>query len=209
MNKKALVLAALITIPFKSYAQSAELYVKGTISNPGTCKISSSNNGTYEFGKVDISLIQETERAPISSAQSATWTVACDTTTYVRLSTSDMEKSSAPDPATQFFGLGTINGDGKIGQYTVLAKNPVVDGNDALFSSNSPTIEGKPENLLHHGTYSTWAQKNDGKSAASGRDFKVDLEVSAWLASKAEMKGLPTDGTPLNGHLTLTFTQGL
>lgn len=209
MNKKMLALAVLSAIAIESHAQTKSLDVKGIIGSPGTCQVEATNDGSYNFGSIASSLISKTAPVPLATPQSAKWTVKCATVTSVSFTTSDTAKASALKPEVQYFGLGTVNGDGKIGMYIVTAKNAMVDGAPALFSTNATAVDGKAFALLHHGVRSTWARTDDAKAQATGQEFNVDLEVSATLGSEVDMKGAPPDGTALNGRLTLTFKQGL
>jgi hypothetical protein len=210
MNKKLFVIAALNVIALDSYAQTKTLEVKGIIGSPGVCQIEATNEGTYNFGAISSSLIHKTARVPLASPQMATWKVQCATVTSVSFTTSDSAKSTALQPELQFFGLGSVNSDGKLGMYTVTAKNPMVDNKPALFSTHVSAVEGKSIALLQHGVRSTWARSDAASTQATGQEFSADLEVSATLgAETTDMKGAPPDGTALNGRLTMTFKQGL
>ncbi|BDU20373.1 hypothetical protein DYGSA30_18300 [Dyella sp. GSA-30] len=208
MNKKILALTALIATAFESHAQVADLNVIGVFGDSGKCSVDVSNGGTYDLGTISSSLVRKNQTTPLQS-QTATWTVACDILTYVTLTTADLESASSSELGDRNFGLGNVNSTGKLGSYTVTAKNPAVDGQDALFSTYTVAPQGSATALLRKGAHSTWMRLDNGNLPASGRQFKVDLEVNPRLATESEMAGLPPDGTPLKGHLTLTIKQGL
>ena len=95
---------------------TAELKVKGKLGVP-ICNITAPDNGVYDLGR--ISAVQVKPGTTITSlpTMSKTWIVNCDSPTYLSYRAIDNRTATS---STINYGLGFINGTGKIGYYTVL-----------------------------------------------------------------------------------------
>ncbi|KVK89282.1 hypothetical protein WJ44_28450 [Burkholderia ubonensis] len=187
---------------------SAELKVIGSIDAP-TCTVNPVNDGVYDFGPISNTLIKLGNEHTALDPITQTWTVSCDSSTYLTFTVEDNRKDTASIVNTTYFGLGSVNDTGKLGYYTVKLKKPQVDGSDArTFAGTSPS------NNTETPLYDAASGLKHGWSTVSGQlqagtVFTADLEVSPMLGGSGNMNGVPTERVDLDGSLTLTFSYGL
>lgn len=172
------------------------------------CTVSSPNDGGYSVGRLSGSLLKANANTPLAPINKV-WHISCDAETYLTFSTVDNRASSASTPGLGHYGLGQVNGSGKIGFYRVTMKNATVDGDPTrLFSTNSTAF-----NVVSSLTLTTthraigWANANNVQK--SGRVFTAELEVLPTLASVAQMNGPITDRTLIDGSMSLNFAFGI
>lgn len=186
---------------------SAELKVIGELTVP-TCTVASTNDGVYDFGKLSATMIKPSATTALT-AQTKTWTISCDAETYLNFTPVDNRAASSSSSATTNFGMGTVNGTGKIGYYTAQLKNATVDGTtSSLFTSASATFTPATTAAITTGQRSGWAT-SAANTQKSGRVFVADITVSPVLASSSTMNGPITDDTKIDGSMTLNFAYGI
>ena len=211
--KKHVITATTLTSLLLALSQAqaeplnAELVVKGELTVP-SCEIAAADNGTYDLGKISGTMIKPSAVTTLA-AISKTWTITCDADTYLNFSPVDNRKDSASTAATTNFGLGFVNGNGKIGYYTAMMKNPTVDGKTVgLFTSNTTAITAYTTANITSGMRSGWATST-GNLQQSGKVFAADIVVTPVLASSTTMNGAITDLTDIDGSMTLNFAFGI
>lgn len=186
---------------------SPELKVQGELMVPA-CKVVAGNNGVYDLGKLSPSLIKPNESSQLS-AKIQQWTVDCDAETFLSFSVTDNREGTASTSGSEYFGLGNVNGTGKVGYYRVAMKVATVDGaNSSVYSTtSSSSFSAVPSVYLAKGKQMGWAASNNLQK--SGLKFSTLLNVEPSLASSAQMGGPVTDSAKLDGSMTLNFAFGL
>ncbi|CRY54168.1 MULTISPECIES: DUF1120 domain-containing protein [Yersinia] len=206
---KLTVLSSLIFSIATAYAAPpvAELKVKGTLKVP-TCDVSAPDNGIYNFGKISSTKVSSSGVANLTP-MTKNWVVTCDATTYLNIKPTDNRDDSMYPPSTSTYGLGMVNSTGKIGSYTLVLQNALVDGiSSKLFSASTGTFTAVTAATLYKNGQSTgWASADNTQSA--GRVFSADIIVSPMLAPTSIMKGPITEDTELDGSVTLNFAFGI
>ena len=211
--KKHVITATTLTSLLLALSQAqaeplnAELIVKGELTVP-SCEIAAADNGTYDLGKISGTMIKPSTTTTLT-AISKTWTITCDADTYLNFSPEDNRKDSVSTAATTNFGLGMVNGTGKIGYYTAMMKNPTVDGKASyLFTSANTTVTSSATAAITTGQRSGWASTS-ANAQQSGKVFSADIVVTPVLASSTTMNGAITDLTDIDGSMTLKFAFGI
>lgn len=204
-------LASFMLVMAGAYAAppTADLMVKGKLVVP-ICQINATNDGVYNLGKVPATMVQASGNTELAS-MTKTWTITCDAETYLNFSHTDNRANSASTVSEPNFGLGNVNGNGKIGFYNVSATNASVDGDATqMFHSQDGTITSNNVGAvrrLYDGWRMGWAATPTTQK--SGKVFVADLVVTPTLASSAVMNGAITDDTNIDGSLTLHFAFGI
>lgn len=213
MKKHLFTLASLLlaVANAQAAAPTAELKVKGNIEIP-SCTISAPNNGVYSLGKLSPSLVFE-DKGIFLPTMVKTWTVTCDTPTYLSMTMVDNRAATASATTTAavtFFGLGNINGTGKIGYYSGTITNGFVDGvSTAMYTadmgssrlSTSPRGSGFEIYVVRR---FGWSDTNG--VAIAGRVFSTDISITPLLARKEKMNGPVTDSAKIDGSMTINFS---
>ncbi|WP_176091189.1 DUF1120 domain-containing protein [Burkholderia ambifaria] len=211
MNTHALALSAvsfmLFAVAAHAEAPTAELRVTGKIDVPG-CTLSVPDDGTYDFGRISPSIIKSsgtTQLTPITKS----WTAQCDASTYLSFKVTDNRKDTVSVANYYSFGLGSVNGNGKLGYYGIKMENGQVDGKKTqVYATVSSAVVGASSiSVFNNSGYRHgWA---NGSIPAIGKDFTVDLTVTPTLADTKTMGGALTDSVNLDGSATLTFAFGI
>jgi hypothetical protein len=187
-------------------APTAELKVTGMLEVPG-CTVTVADDGVYDFGHIAPSTIKPGTTTTALTAMDKTWDIACTGTTFLTFKVIDNQAASTSGTPASQFGLGNVNGTGKLGYYGVVMKNATVDGNASnVFASTSTTIAGTAAVSLNAGSTMGWST---GTALSPGKDFAATMTVSPTLAGTTTMNGPVTEDTDLNGSLTLNFAFGL
>ena len=187
-------------------APTAELKVVGELSVP-TCTVDSADGGVYDIGKQSSNLIKPSAETGLNP-MTKTWTVTCDAATYMNFTPTDNRAGSKSNAAATSFGLGSVNGTGKIGYFVAKATKGMVDGvSTGLFTSSAATFTSKSEAMLTSNQKTGWSTANN--TQANGKVFVTDIEVTPVLASTTTMNGAITDATDIDGSVTLTFAYGI
>jgi Protein of unknown function (DUF1120) len=184
-------------------APTAELKVIGSLTVPG-CAVIAPDSGVYDFGRVSASVVQPSFATTALSAITKTWTVSCDADTHLNFTPVDNRTASVSVPGPTNFGMGNVNGAGKIGHYTARIHNATVDGvaSDISYPSGQYTGVGRSFDLKH-GIYHAWQSLNGGQSV--GKVFTADITVSPILAGATTMGGPINDDVNLDGSMTMNF----
>ena len=187
-------------------APTSELRVTGTLDVPG-CEVTLDNDGVYDFGTIrpdQIPLGIDTANLPPISQN---FSVNCTGSTYLTYKVVDNAASSASSNNTSNFGLGMVNGTGKIGYYRVIMGGGMVDGEPSqVFTAEGSTINGSSSASLGTNRTQGWSS---GNALQAGKLFEARLNVLPTLAGTRTMNGPLTEETNMSGSLTLNFAFGL
>lgn len=212
--KKTIISSVLVSVMAMSVgsamasSMSSELSVKGKMAVP-TCEVSLANNGVYNLGKIASGAIDSTNIKRLKEIRSEL-TVVCEADTFLNFSAVDNREGTASSIGNTHFGLGNVNGSGKLGYYKMKFFGASVDRDSAaVYSENkgSTSIEATNGVYVEKGKITGWANRNDAQ--ASGKFFQAYLAVEPVLASLQDMGGSPADGTKLDGSATLSFSYAL
>ncbi len=194
-------------------APTADLQIKGQLAVP-MCSVAAANNGTYDLGKHSATVIKPNADTPLPK-MSQTWTITCDAETYLNMAHLDnraFSTSAVSSTGGTNFGLGSVNGTGKIGFYKVVLEHGSIDGSNAyFFVSNNNSIASNNHLAainLYDGWRTGWANPAS-LVQKSGKVFVADISIIPTLASSKTMQGPIADDTDIDGSLTLTFAYGL
>ncbi len=197
----------LLLLPYLGHAQTL---VKPMSSRQGEpqCTVSAASNGEYNIGRLSGSLLKTNATTPLTSI-SKTWSISCDAEIYLTFNTIDNRADTISTPATGHYGLGRVNGTGKIGFYKIIMKNAAVDGiKTNVFSSNGTSFQAVATTALSTSNrINGWASAHNIQK--SGLTFTTDLEVQPTLASITSMNGPITDNTEVDGSVGLHFSFGI
>lgn len=187
-------------------APSIELKVTGTFSTP-SCSMMEADSGTIDLGKVSVTNVQQTKETPLQAVAKA-FAVYCDSTTYLSFKTIDNRAGTASTAGDKNFGLGSVNGSGKLGYYTVELMAGRVDGNaSSFFTTTGSTFTSQIQTYLQPGARSGWSKSDN--TQLSGKTFSGHFVIKPFLASEKSMNGPLTDQAKFDGSATLAFTYGL
>ncbi|ATX62866.1 DUF1120 domain-containing protein [Yersinia hibernica] len=203
------VLSSLVLAMTAAHAAppTAELKVVGTLTVP-SCTVNSPDEGVYDFGKLSSSLVKSGTGTTTLTAQTKTWTVTCDADTYLNFIPVDNRAATSSVVATTNFGLGAVNTTGKIGYYTAVIKNGLVDNKASnLFTSTSSTFAATTTANLTTGQRTGWSSAANTQS--TGKVFSADITISPVLAGTTTMNGPITEDAELDGSMTMNFAFGI
>lgn len=211
MNMRIFKLAAISTVLLgctaANAANAADLTVKGTIAVPG-CTVSSDMSGVYDYGPISSSLIQPGTTTTALVPMGNKWTASCSAQTSLTFTVIDNRASSASVVAPTNFGLGNVNGTGKLGYYTVTLSSPTVDGQAvSTFATTGATFTAVSSTPLSTDKKFGWASGNN--VLRTGKVFGAMLAVTPNLGGTTTMGGALSNGANLDGSLTLNFAFGL
>ncbi|CNI37502.1 beta-fimbriae major subunit [Yersinia massiliensis] len=189
---------------------TAELKVKGKLGVP-TCNIIAPDGGIYDLGKISATKVKSGATVTALTPMTKNWSVSCDSQTYLSLTTFDNRHASASDSSSaNNYGLGLINGSGKIGYYTLVMSNPIVDGvKTTIFSLSSTGTMGSADLTsltlaAIAGHQRSWSVPGTTTQKA-GRVFSADLTINPTLAGTTTMNGPITEDTNIDGSTTINF----
>ncbi|WP_186375199.1 DUF1120 domain-containing protein [Yersinia rohdei] len=211
MKKQLTVLAFLILCATAAHAAppTAELKVKGKIGVPA-CNINAPDNGVYNFGNISSTQIKSGTTTTELPKMSKSWTIICDASTYLNVTPIDNRAATASSTETKArFGLGSINGNGKIGFYWVALSNAKVDNQptNLYFTNTNAFTSVETSTHLWSGSVTGWASAANTQTA--GKVFSADFEVTPVLAGVTDMKGTITEDIKIDGSLTMNFAFGI
>lgn len=188
---------------------SSELKVTGSLEVPA-CTVTAGDDGSYSYGTLNPSDIRPGTAVNTLAVLTKPWKISCEGDTYLTFKVIDNAEATRSVVAVENFGLGSVNGTGKIGYYTVNMRNPKVNGvASGLFSTNTTAIARASSVLLRQNDYVTGWSQAGANVQQIGKLFEADLDVTAVLAGTQTMNGAITDDVPLAGSLTLNFAYGL
>ncbi|BEM64673.1 DUF1120 domain-containing protein [Serratia sp. IR-2025] len=189
-------------------SMSPELKVQGQMAVP-SCEVSLGNSGVFDLGKIANTMIKPSTSTTLSSVDGSI-TVNCEADTYLNFTMIDNREGTASATGTTYFGLGNVNGTGKLGYYTVKMTNAVTDrGARAVYSAipGSSSFTARPDVIVDKSKVTGWAEANNIQ--ASGKKFITILSITPTLASSKDMGGPISDNVKLDGSATLNFAYGI
>lgn len=191
-----------------------DLEVTGTIRTP-LCVVTADNEGVYEYGKINLANIPATGHLKLPPLNQQ-WVVNCGRgVTYLGFQVVDNRAASASAAGNDKFGLGEVADapGSRIGYYTVTLSGALLDGATAYVLKAAPgagsgvaaTSIGLDQTQSH-----SWASMaGTDQPPAAGSVFSVGLAVEGNIAD-ATTRGAPvTEGTSLDGSMTLSYSFGL
>ncbi|HHL2561433.1 TPA: DUF1120 domain-containing protein [Yersinia enterocolitica] len=188
-------------------APTAELKVIGTLTVP-SCTVNAPDDGVYDFGKLSSSLIKSGVTTTALTPITKNWTVNCDAETYLNFTPVDNRAESVSTAGATNFGMGHVNGTGKIGYYTAQMKNGTVDGKASnLFSSVNSTFTATTSAYLTKDMRTGWSSAANTQSV--GKIFTADITVSPTLGGTTVMGGPITEDAEIDGSMTMNFAFGI
>jgi len=207
MNKRlsALPVVLLLTVASSAFAASStDLTVTGLIT-PVSCTPSLANGGIVDYGKISAKDLYQNRHTRLED-KSIQLTVSCNAASQFAIRTLDNREDTSSLPGgTQDFGLGLINGDEKLGNYSLEFKNPVADvALKTLWSSDEGhTWKIFPEGeLLVRSFWYAFGNTNGGVSApAFLQQVTVDMAVYTQIAPANTLN--LTNEVRLDGSATL------
>ncbi|HEB5883263.1 TPA: DUF1120 domain-containing protein, partial [Yersinia enterocolitica] len=202
MKKQLIALTALSYLIFgfnaaNAKAPTAELTVKGQVSPPG-CIVMAPDGGVYNVGEIAGHTVKPSALTVLPSI-TKNWSVICDAETYVSVTGSDNRAGSSTSGGR--YGLGFVNGAGKIGDYGVYFSNAKVDGTAKYFRKQEEAAAAILSLSIGPLNGLSWVHANATK--ALGKVFSADIEVMPRLGSVADMKGPITENVKIDGSMTL------
>ncbi|EKN3722724.1 TPA: DUF1120 domain-containing protein [Yersinia enterocolitica] len=208
MKKQLITLTALSYLIFgfnaaNAKAPTAELTVKGQVSPPG-CIVMAPDGGVYNVGEIAGHTLKPSALTVLPSI-TKNWSVICDAETYVSVTGSDNRAGSSTSGGR--YGLGFINGAGKIGDYGVYFSNAKVDGTAKYFRKQEEAAAAILSLSIGPLNGLSWVHANATK--APGKVFSADIEVMPRLGSVADMKGPITENVKIDGSMTLSIIIGI
>ncbi|MDP8800320.1 DUF1120 domain-containing protein [Serratia marcescens] len=213
MMKKTVISASIAAIlmmanQVSAASMSPELKVKGQMAVP-SCEVSITNDGVFELGKLSNGLINSAAATALAKSQKQL-VVNCEAETFLNFTVVDNREGTASATGSAHFGLGNVNGDGKLGYYKVNVLSAAVNAiPSALFSVKKGTTAFATVSsaYIDKNNITGWAKS--GNVQNSGKLFSAMLEVEPYLASAKDMKGPITDNVKLDGSSTLSFAYGI
>ncbi|MBD9440682.1 DUF1120 domain-containing protein [Pseudomonas sp. PDM04] len=202
MNKTLNTLfgALLLTGSVSAFAASSvDLTVTGMIT-PSACEPTLSSGGLVDYGKISAKDLNADRETPLAG-QTLQFTLICDAPTPVAVQAQD-NRAGSSSREDDYFGLGKINTDEKLGYMTLQLSSPVADG---VTVSTIGSVDGG----------STWANERtfwtDNMIAAavpgsltplSLQQLNVDLRVSPSIAPTNQLT--LTNEVSIDGSVTLS-----
>lgn len=202
------IIAVIMNMGSAMASMSPELKVQGQMAVP-SCQLSLQNGGVFDFGKISNSLISTNSATALTTKVSQVM-VDCEAETFLSFTVVDNREGTASNSSTTNFGLGAVNGDGKLGYYRLTALAANVDGSSSQLysatkgSTSFPAAQGAN---VDKNKIIGWALADNIQR--SGKKFSTLLSVEPFLASSKDMGGPITDNVKLDGSATLNFAYGL
>lgn len=211
--KKTVISASIAAIlmmanQVSAASMSPELKVKGQMAVP-SCQVSIANDGVFDLGKLSNTLISATAATALTKSQRQL-AVTCEAETFLSFTVVDNREGTASVTDSGNFGLGSVNGAGKLGYYKINILNAVVNGvTSGLYSTKkgTTTFSTVSSAYINKDNVAGWAKS--GNVQNSGKLFAVTLQVEPYLASSKDMNGPITDNVKLDGSSTLSFAYGI
>lgn len=208
--KSAILSSLLLGAAAYAVAPTAELKVKGKIGIP-TCTVNAPDGGIYNVGEISSSQVKSGTAVTVLPSITKTWTVTCDSVTYLSLTAIDNRKASVSDnTGIHHFGLGFVNGSGKLGFYKTTMSNATVDGVSSLLyfiDANNILQGGHTLETLTNNFRFGWSENTT--TAKAGKVFSADFTVIPTLAGSTTMGGAITENINIDGSATMNFSFGI
>lgn len=190
---------------------STELKVGGELTSKSVCNINIGNGGVFNIKKITASTIKDKDIDLETSVMSLN--INCDEKIQVSYQIVDNKNGTASTPGDDNFGLGNVNGTGKLGYYKLSAFSGMVDGSQShIYISDTKLPEGgipastAPIRNVVKDSFMGWV--NDGR-VSSGTNYRLQFMISPVLASIEKMNGNITENTSLDGSATVNLFYGI
>ncbi|WP_447883447.1 DUF1120 domain-containing protein [Serratia fonticola] len=191
-----------------SSAPTAELKVVGQLSVP-SCTVVVPDGGVYDLGKISASLVKAGTAQTQLQEITKNWTVACDAETYLKVNAIDNRADTVVGGVgnNNRFGLGSVNGSGKIGIYNILMSAVKVDGKDTKLFFVGSSNAAADSYYLTSSPALAWGSATN--VFTTGKVFSADFTVEPKLGGASDMKGAINDNVKIDGSVTLNFAYGI
>ncbi|MBU5412415.1 DUF1120 domain-containing protein [Serratia ureilytica] len=212
--KKTVITASILSVLALHGAaiaapMSSELKIKGKMAVP-SCQVSVSNGGVFDLGKISNGLIDPNKTTPLTTG-ALVINAKCDAATYLSFTAEDNREGSSSTSGSTYFGLGSVNGTGKLGYYQMKMYAAVVDhgGASRVYSTpkGSTTFSASQDIMIDKNKVMGWAKGNNVQNG--GKEFIAAIDFMPVLASSREMNGPLTESVKLDGSALLNFAYGL
>lgn len=196
----------LLSVSHVSAASSVDLSVKGVIT-PSACVPALSQGGVADNGKVSIQDLTWGRATPLPGI-TLQLSVNCEASTLFAIKSHDNRQGSSAEfgAGPSSFGLGLVNGDTKIGWYTLKMNNSLADGVSRLVIES---IDGQTWLSAPEGTQvwqPNWMRTFNSAGSLDAtplpmQTLETDLLIETWIAAK---RYLPVgQEVPMDGSATL------
>ncbi|QJI30867.1 DUF1120 domain-containing protein [Pseudomonas sp. ADAK18] len=173
-------------------ASTVDLTVKGLIV-PSACNPDLSSGGVIDHGKISAKDLQ-TDKPTLIGTHVMTLVMVCDSAISVALHSIDNRSGSSLLPTG--YGLGLINGDQKLGWFTLMLRNPVADNVQVQpIASLDGGNTWYGESTWDAGLFMSMASMSDDTQPVPMKELAVELVVNTSIAA--------TDSLDLSNEVTL------
>ncbi|WP_392431231.1 DUF1120 domain-containing protein [Yersinia sp. HM-2024] len=207
--KLTLFTSIILSVAAQAAPPSAELKVKGKLGVP-SCTVIAPDGGIYNVGEISASQVKSGTAVTALPSITKNWTVTCDSLTYLSLTSTDNRKASVSDNSIHNFGLGFVNGTGKLGFYRTTMSNATVDGVSSLLyyiDANNVLQGGHTLETLTNNFRFGWSE--NATTVKAGKVFSADFTVIPTLAGSTTMGGAITENINIDGSATMNFSFGI
>lgn len=171
-----------------------------------TCEIQTADR-LYSYTQLKASQFHPTEMTALPPISQTVHVICSATVASLLIQVdSDVQAASTRGHGPTYFGLGFVNGQGRLGDYRVkLTDARVNDQQTQLYQTTNPTQVGRvqAESWLQLSGYHGWSR--DGVMPEAGARYSVILTVYPYLNSLQDTNGPLVSGAELNGELVLSF----
>ncbi|WP_272570717.1 hypothetical protein [Providencia sp. PROV267] len=203
-------LTVVLMFYFCDYSNAQGVYRQNIITDivtPPSCEIIPPNNGNYQFSQLHAHYFKLNKVTALPELKQ-TWQVMCNTPINLFLKIIDNRHDSSRMDDESYFGLGNVNGSGKIGDYRLTLSHANVDNEKAeLFLSEN--LSGTRRSAITVKKNRIYGWLTGESHIASGKLFSVDITVSPKLNSLKETHGPIVNGAELDGNAELIFSFGI
>ncbi|WP_283126233.1 hypothetical protein [Providencia stuartii] len=207
---QGLLLIGVIINTCAAGAQSlAEQTVFSDIEAAPSCELIIPNSGEYAYAQLPARQVQ-LQRTTTLPAMTQTWSVNCSAPTTVLFQVTDLQHDTTSGQDPSQFGLGYVNGVGKIGYFRLELSRATVDSQTTrLYQTQDQQRLGVLTNQLTVANDQFYGWATDENHAATGSLFTVDMTVTPTLNSLQETQGPLVSGAELAGNVSLHFQFGI
>lgn len=179
------------------------------IQQAPSCEIQAPDGGEYQYAQLHASMFHP-QRTTALPAMTKRWSVICDAPASLVLEVKDLQQNSAPTDDRTQFGLGTVNGNGKLGQYQITLNNAAVDNKAvSLYETNDASVIGSLSSQFIVSADKNYGWAGSDHKMSSGKVFSADITVSPVLNSLQLTQGPLIHGAELNGMAEMIFSFGI
>ncbi|MET0774273.1 MAG: DUF1120 domain-containing protein [Pseudomonas mandelii] len=204
MNKRLSVLTAALLLTGTSSvfaASSTDLTVKGLIT-PNACTPVLAGGGIADHGKFSAKDLHPDKHTYLPEIVMQ-MTVNCDAATPFAITPTDNRAGTST--SGNYFGLGLINTDEKLGYFRVIPRNVMADATNAqaILSTDGGETWIKEGSVAFWGVNNIWSVGALGADIApiAVKELSMDLNVRTGIAPTNSLT--LTDEVTLDGSATL------